>query len=139
MRPRAQQILSRGGARLATLEPAVHRAALRAIPYAVQRRFDAGAAGAVEAVFELQVRDPRGRAPERFALTIADGRCDVRPGAAAQAGATVAIGADDMVRLVSGASGWPELLSSKRLELGGDPFLALRFPILFRLPAHSHT
>jgi hypothetical protein len=44
-----------------------------------------------------------------------------------------------MIRLVSGAIGWPELLSSGRLELTGDPFLALRFPTLFRLPAQSAT
>jgi hypothetical protein len=42
-----------------------------------------------------------------------------------------------MVRLVSGAVGWPELLSNGRLVMSGDPFLALRFPILFRLPASA--
>jgi len=30
---------------------------------------------------------------------------------------------------------WPELISSLRFELSGDPFLALRFASLFRLPA----
>ena len=29
---------------------------------------------------------------------------------------------------------WPELISSGRFELSGDPFLALRFASLFRLP-----
>jgi hypothetical protein len=42
-----------------------------------------------------------------------------------------------MIRLASGAVGWPALLSSGRLEFSGDPFLALRFPTLFRLPAQS--
>jgi hypothetical protein len=37
--------------------------------------------------------------------------------------------------MVSGAASFPELLAWGRLELGGDPFLALRFPSLFRLPA----
>ena len=40
-----------------------------------------------------------------------------------------------MIRLVSGSAGWPELVSGGRLELSGDPFLAIRFPSLFRLPA----
>ena len=36
--------------------------------------------------------------------------------------------------LGSGAVAWPELFSSGRFELTGDPFLALRFASLFRLP-----
>ena len=59
------------------------------------------------------------------------------PGPARGPGAAVELGAGDMIRMASGAVGWPELLSSRRLELSGDPFLALRFPNLFRLPAKS--
>ncbi len=44
-----------------------------------------------------------------------------------------------MVRLVTGDAGWPELLAERRLELSGDPFLALRFPSLFGLPAQAGT
>jgi hypothetical protein len=43
-------------------------------------------------------------------------------------------GSEDLILLASGAVGWPELLSSGRFELTGDPFLALRFASLFRLP-----
>ena len=46
-------------------------------------------------------------------------------------------GADDLIRLVSGAVGFPQLLASGRLELAGNPFVALRFPGLFRLPARA--
>jgi hypothetical protein len=38
---------------------------------------------------------------------------------------------------VSGAATFPQLLASGRLELAGNPFVALRFPGLFRLPAHA--
>ena len=41
---------------------------------------------------------------------------------------------DDLIRLAGGAASWPELFSSGRFELSGDPFLALRFAALFRLP-----
>lgn len=41
--------------------------------------------------------------------------------------------AQDAIRVA--AVGWPELMPSRRLVLAGDPFLALRFPSLFRLPA----
>jgi hypothetical protein len=83
------------------------------------------------------VRDPRGGDPRRFELRVADGRCEVTAGPARAPGATATLGADDLIRLASGAAGWPELLSSGRLELSGDPFLALRFPALFRLPVTS--
>jgi hypothetical protein len=85
-------------------------------------------------VFELRVRDPGGREPTRFELAIAGGACEVRARAARDPGAGVELGADDTIRLVSGASGWPELLSSGRLALTGDPFLAT-ISELFRLPA----
>ncbi|MHB8659124.1 MAG: SCP2 sterol-binding domain-containing protein [Solirubrobacteraceae bacterium] len=114
-----------------------HRAILRALPLAVRRRFDPASAGDLDAVFELRVRDPGGRPCARYTLRIAGARCEVRTGMAPQAGAAVEIGAGDMIRLAGGAVGWPELLAARRLELSGDPFLALRFPNLFRLPAQA--
>jgi hypothetical protein len=117
--------------------PIAHRMILRAIPRAIPRRFDPEAAGDLRAVFELRIRDPRGGEPALFQLTIADRQVDVRPGPVSDPEATAALGADDMIRLVSGAIGFPELLASGKLELGGNPFLALRFPALFRLPARA--
>jgi len=108
---------------------------LRAIERVIPRRLDPESAGALEATFELRVRRPAGDDPDRFAIRISHGRCEVRPGSAPDAQAAATFGADDLVRLVSGGVGWPELLSSGRLEMPGDPFLALRFPTLFRLPA----
>jgi hypothetical protein len=35
-----------------------------------------------------------------------------------------------MVLITSGAKSWTELLATGRLELGGDPFTALRVPLL---------
>jgi hypothetical protein len=136
-RPRALAILSRGGSRVAQLDkrPIPHRAILRVIEHAIPRRFDPEAARDLDAVFELRVRDPRGREPASLALTVADRRCEVSTGPAPDSAATATLGADDLIRMVSGAVGFPELLASGRLELGGDPFIALRFPGLFRLPA----
>lgn len=132
----ARSLLSRGGERVAALDRrrVPHRTILLALPRAIGLRFDAANAGDLEAVFELRVRDPGGRAPARFALAIARGTCTVRPGAARSPGAVAEVGADDIVRLASGGVGWPELLSDGRLTLAGDPFLALRFPGLFQLP-----
>ena len=134
-----QRVLVRGGSRVAALDrrPVPHKVILRALPRAIAARFDPVAAGDLEALFELRVRDPRGSGPARYWLSVAGGRCEVRTGAmdASAAGASVTVGADDLIRLASGVAGWPALLSAGRLELAGDPFLALRFPMLFRLPS----
>ncbi len=112
---------------------AVHWIVLRLIPRAIAMRFEAPA-DQLEATLELSIRDPSGRSPARFELAIAGQSCSVRPGAAQQPGARATLGSDDLILLASGAASWPELLSSGRFELAGDPFLALRFASLFRLP-----
>jgi hypothetical protein len=96
--------------------------------------FDRASARDLRATFELRVRFRPGRDPMPFAVCIEGEDCRVRPGAASDPGATATISAGDLVRLAIGSIGWPELLSSGRLELAGDPFLALRLPALFRLP-----
>jgi hypothetical protein len=138
-RARARSALSRGGARASKLDRhrVSHRLIVKAVGRAIPKRFDPEAAGDLSAVFELRVRDPRGGEPARFALRIQNGRCEVTPGPARDPGACATFSADDLIQLVSGAVGWPQLLSSNRLELSGDPFLALRFPNLFRLPAQA--
>jgi hypothetical protein len=122
--------------RLAALDrrrPA-HRVILRALPRAIARRFDPSAAAGLEATIELAIRDPAGDSPACFSLAIAGERCSVSPGTAPGAAARALVGADDLIRLVGGSATWPELISSGRFELSGDPFLALRFASLFRLP-----
>jgi SCP-2 sterol transfer family len=111
-----------------------HRVIVRALPAAIRRRFDPSSAAGLEAVLELAIRDPEGRDPERFELAIADSPCSVRPGVPERPGARATMGSDDLILLAAGAASWPELFSSGRFELSGDPFLALRFASLFRLP-----
>jgi hypothetical protein len=124
------------GRRLAALNRRrpVHWLVIKAMPRAIARRFDRAAAADLTATLELTIRGPHGRPDARYELVIADARCSVRPGVPAAPGARATIGADDLILLATGAVGWPELLSSGRFELTGDPFLALRFASLFRLP-----
>jgi SCP-2 sterol transfer family len=124
------------GERLIALDrhPVVHRVLVRALSRAIALRFDPSAARDLEATLELALRDPHGRPTARYAVQICQGRCAVRPGAPDSAGARASIGSDDLILLASGGIGWPELFSSGRFELTGDPFLALRFASLFRLP-----
>jgi hypothetical protein len=131
-----RRVRARAGSRFARLDqrPAAHWVLLRALPRLIARRFDPVSAAELEATFELAIRHPRGREPARYELAIAGGRCSVRGGAAARPGARATLGADDLIRLASGACSWPELLATGRFQIGGDPFLALRFASLFQLP-----
>jgi hypothetical protein len=109
----------------------IARVAALAIPW----RFDRTQAHGLDATIELRILVHR--RPVRVAITIADGGCIARPGPAPGAGATATIGLADLIRLVLGDAGWPQLLSSGRFNFAGDPFLALRLPTLFRLPSTS--
>jgi hypothetical protein len=107
------------------------------IALAIPHRFDGAKAFDLEAGLELRVRERRRRPAMSFSLQIADGRCTVVRGPARDPAASAALGLGDLIRLALGLVGWPELMSSGRLELSGDPFLALRFPTLFRLPVQA--
>jgi hypothetical protein len=109
----------------------------RLIATAIRLRFDERAAHGLGATFEFRV-GLWGRLV-RLTAAVADGRCEVRPGPDSSAGAHATVSLGDMVRMGLGLAGWPELLSSGRLVLDGDPFLALRLPALFRLPAAARA
>jgi hypothetical protein len=131
-----QTLLRGGGERVAALSAhgSTHALAMRAIELALPVRFDPEQARDLDATLELRVRKPGGGSTP-LALRIAHGELEVSPGPAPGAGAGAEVGADDLVRLVAGTVGWPALVSAGRMSLTGDPFLALRFPSLFRLPA----
>ena len=120
--------VARGHGRLA------HRILRWGLPRAMVRRFDPTAATGLTATLALTLRDPHGRADTIYTVTIADQKCDVIPGAPPSPGARASIASDDLILLAGGVVGWPQLLSSGRFALTGDPFLALRFAGLFRLP-----
>jgi len=114
----------------------------RLVALAMGLRFDPARAEGLNATLALRLRILGGRRILPLTLRVHDGRCEVTPGSSPDAGAQVAIGLLDMIRVGLGVVAWPGLLSSGRLELTGDPFLALRFPTLFRLravgsPAHG--
>jgi hypothetical protein len=129
-----ERAIIRSGPRIAQLDR--HRggraALITAIDHVLPRLFDADAAGELDAIFALEIRGPR---TVFRTLTVRDRRLTITRGRPHAPQATVTIGADDIVRLATGDTGWPALLAGGRLELAGDPFLALRFPRLFALPA----
>jgi putative sterol carrier protein len=95
------------------------------LAFGIRRRFDPVAARGLDATFEL---DLSGR---QYALRVSGGRCQVERRPAPEAGARVRISVADLMRLITGSAKWTVLLAQGRLELDGDPFLALRFPQLF--------
>lgn len=99
------------------------------VGFGIRRRFDAEAARDLEATFELVISDAH------YAVQVSGGRCQVKRRPAPEATAGVRISGRDLVRLVSGVTPWTTLLAQGRLELTGDPFLALRFPQLFGVSA----
>lgn len=111
----------------------VHQIVLWVLPRAIAARFVAPE-DPLSVVLELSVPDPRGGAPARFALSVEAGTCQVSAGRADRPAARATLASDDLIRLAGGAASWPELFSSGRFELSGDPFLALRFASLFALP-----
>jgi hypothetical protein len=132
----AQRLVQRGGAGVARLDSKrqAHAVLLLAVHLLIPRLFDPDSAGDLDARLELRITDPAGGDPDISTVVIKDRRCRVLAGPD-PSGARVAltVGADDLVRMVSGEIGWPQLVSAKRLVLWGDPYLALRFPLLFGL------
>jgi hypothetical protein len=134
-RSAAQRLVQRGGAGVARMDRSrgAHALLLQAVYLMIPRLFDSNSAGDLDAKFELRIRDPRGGDPDVSTVVIARRRCRVVPGPDPSTRVALTVGVDDLVRMVSGEVGWPQLVSAKRLVLWGDPYLALRFPLLFGL------
>lgn len=136
-RTAAQKVVRRGGGLVARLNryPHAHAALLLSIYLLIPRLFDPALAQDLDASFELRIPDPAGEDPDISTVLVTGGKCRIIPGPNPTARVVVTTGADDIVRMASGEIGWPQLVSARRMVLWGDPFLALRFPLLFGLPA----
>jgi hypothetical protein len=136
-RKAAGRTVRRGGVQLARLDRyrGAHEVLLLGIYLFIPLLFDPDAAGDLDASFELRIRDPAGGDPDACSVIVAKRKCRVVFGADRKTRVIVTTGADDIIRMASGDIGWPQLVSAGRLSLWGDPFLTLRFPMLFGLPA----
>jgi hypothetical protein len=133
----AHRVVRRGTAQLALLNrirPG-HALLVVGIYVLIPFLFDPEMAGDLDDHFELRILNPRGGDPDVAAVVVAGGKCQVVLGPYAPARVVVTAGADDIVRMASGEIGWPQLVSLGRMVLWGDPYLALRFPLLFGMPA----
>jgi alkyl sulfatase BDS1-like metallo-beta-lactamase superfamily hydrolase len=115
-------VSGRSDEQLARLERGPQRrVVLEAIFAALPRRFDAEAAGDLDAVAAFCVESG-----ERYSVAIRDGSCTVVRGASERPQVTFTLGTADLLRLATGAARWTDLLGARRIVLTGDPFLALR-------------
>lgn len=140
MRERARRLarsaLRHGDRHLARLDRGIaRRALLAALPRAMPMQFVPAAAEGFDGTIALCVRSRNGGPAARYEIRVARGRCAVRRVAAPAAGTTITVAGSDLVRLAGGAAAWPRLMGEGRLEIEGDPFVALRFPALFGLAA----
>lgn len=126
-------ILATGGGVAARLDRnrLTRQAALRALPPLVEQLFDSRYAEGLDTTIELRVLASLGGPQVDFAMRFKDGELVVTRGSAPDAKAWFGGRLSDMIRVASGNADWKDVLSSGRFELGGDPFVALRVPLLF--------
>ncbi|HEV2815041.1 MAG TPA: SCP2 sterol-binding domain-containing protein [Solirubrobacteraceae bacterium] len=98
-------------------------------------RLDPAAAADVDAVVEWRVGDREDGGHDAWQLTLRSGRATVERGAPAEPQVVLEIGAVDFLRLVGGAAEGPLLFMHGRLRVEGDLVLAVRMPLLFRMPS----
>ena len=113
------------------------RLLLEAIFAGLRRRFDPEAAGDLETVAEFRILADGDAPSERYQVTIGDRHCTVTRGGSADPATWFTLSAADLLRLGTGAASWPQLLGSRRVELGGDPFTGLRILRVFGISARA--
>jgi hypothetical protein len=128
-----EAVAARAGGGLALIDrnPRTRRAALRVLPQALERLIVTEYLTDLETVLELRIFASRGGPEERYAVVIGHGEVRVRPGGDPAARAWFGARLSDIIRIATGRASWTEMLAAGRLQIGGDPFTALRAPLLF--------
>ena len=106
---------------------------------AMRRKFDPEMAGDLDAVVEFRILDEQRQPAERYQLTIRNGQCTVQRNGSAAPDVWFSTGVSDLLRIGSGAAGWPELMGKRRIELGGDPFAGMRVLGIFGISPRAAT
>ncbi|WP_040807932.1 SCP2 sterol-binding domain-containing protein [Nocardia concava] len=143
-RANAHFIAGRSPAQLAILDRGpVRRVVLATLPTLMRLLFDESGTRALggdplSGTLELNIRRPDGTGVDPFEIAIRDGGCTVsRRSSFRRPDARVTIGLADMVRMGSGAVDpgrfVAEGMADGRISMGGDPFLFLAVPNLFRM------
>jgi hypothetical protein len=113
------------------------RVMLETMIAAMRRRFDPVVAGDLDTVVEFRLLDDGSGPAERYQVTIRRGECTITRGGSAKPETWFTLSAADLLRMGTGAASWPQLLGTRRVELGGDPFTGLRILSVFGISARA--
>ena len=95
---------------------------------AMVSRFNADAAGDLDAVFQYQLEGD-----DAYYVTIVDGQCHLSSGEHADPSATLAMDDDTLNEILSGETDGMQAFMAGRLKVSGDMMLATRLTALFPL------
>jgi len=123
--------LGRWGSRSASMPPA--ELSVDALILALKTTFDPHAAGTLRARYELRLAD------DRFRVEVAEGRLELRRGAAERPDAAIGADAATLRGLVFGDLPLAEAVGSGKVTLEGDRSAVTRFLRLFSRPAPATT
>ena len=90
-------------------------------------------AAGIDAVIEWEITSPDGE-PDRWQLSVRDGRCDCAPGGDAKPDVSYRIAPVDFVKLITGVESGPKMFVFGRLRIRGNLMLAARMETWFRMP-----
>ena len=96
-------------------------------------QLDPARAEGVDAVVEWQITRPDGE-PDRWQLTIREGRCTAAGGAETDPDVSLRVGPVDFVKLITGVENGPKMFVFGRLRIRGNLMLAARMQGWFRMP-----
>jgi putative sterol carrier protein len=101
---------------------------LKAFFQALPRALDRDAAEDLDAVYQFDLSGPQGG---RYILKIRDGACVVEEGSHPDPHVTLAMAAEDCMKVLGGQLSGQSVLMSGRLRISGDMGLAMQLKSLF--------
>ncbi len=101
----------------------------------MRQAFDPARAAGQAAVVQYEIAVPDGQ--RHYVMRVADGRCQIERGSAADPRVTIRIGLADFLRLVAGRLNGMQAFMSGKLKVSGDLFFAQTYQAWFDRPAAS--
>ncbi len=95
---------------------------------AMKQSFQASKAGGLRITYQFQVSGSGGGT---WGISIADGRCNITPGAPSRADVSITMSVENYLKLAAGNLNVMAAYQQGQIQVGGNPQLALKFTELF--------